>query len=167
MTNPHRRKLLKVLSAGGATAVTVPIKWHHPVVDSVLLPAHAGTSGCIVYAVEDIPFTGDSINDQNSVCAVVCNGIGQVTQQPSYSGDSIGGVRRDGQVPVGGSTGNLIASTVGNCNPGQLSVPATLTNQTDNSIIFTLIRPNMGNYVVELPRVDTCPPFHTQECGAR
>ncbi len=47
-----RRKLLKSLVAGGGAAVTansLPDKWAKPVVDSVLLPAHAQTTTCQVY----------------------------------------------------------------------------------------------------------------------
>jgi hypothetical protein len=46
-TNSGRRRLLKALSLGGAVTVSdsvVPRSWVSPVVDSVLLPAHAQTS---------------------------------------------------------------------------------------------------------------------------
>ena len=48
--NPGRRKLLK---AGGVVASTalIPEKWQKPVVDTVLLPAHAMTSAPLVGAV--------------------------------------------------------------------------------------------------------------------
>ena len=40
-----RRKLIKGVTAGGiAAGVVAPDKWHRPVVDSVLLPAHAQTT---------------------------------------------------------------------------------------------------------------------------
>lgn len=46
--DPSRRKLLKSIIAGGGAAMTagfVPETWTRPVVESVLLPAHAQTSG--------------------------------------------------------------------------------------------------------------------------
>ena len=42
-----RRSVLKRLLVGGgvaATAKMLPDQWHKPVVESVILPAHAGTS---------------------------------------------------------------------------------------------------------------------------
>jgi len=39
-----RRKLIKSLAAGGAMAVAIPNKWTSPIVDSVVVPAHAVTS---------------------------------------------------------------------------------------------------------------------------
>ena len=39
-----RRKLLGAIAAGGAVANLLPSKWSEPVVDSVLLPAHAAMS---------------------------------------------------------------------------------------------------------------------------
>lgn len=47
-TLKNRRKLLKTVAAGGGAIIagkTLPEKWGRPVVDSVLLPAHAQTSG--------------------------------------------------------------------------------------------------------------------------
>lgn len=46
---PARRKIMKSLAAGGAVVATLPAKWTTPLVDSVVVPAHAGSSpadGC-------------------------------------------------------------------------------------------------------------------------
>ncbi|MGI9319265.1 MAG: hypothetical protein ACR2QW_18200 [bacterium] len=46
-TDSGRRRLLKSLTVGGAATITaksLPTEWKKPVVDSVLLPAHAQTS---------------------------------------------------------------------------------------------------------------------------
>jgi hypothetical protein len=40
-----RRKLLKKLAAGGVVGAALPAVWSRPVIDSVLLPAHAQTTG--------------------------------------------------------------------------------------------------------------------------
>ena len=47
-TNEKRRTLKRALAAATGAAVigiTIPKTWIKPVVDSVVLPAHAGTSG--------------------------------------------------------------------------------------------------------------------------
>ena len=47
-TVENRRKLLKSVAAGGGAIIagkTLPEKWTRPAVDSVMLPAHAQTSG--------------------------------------------------------------------------------------------------------------------------
>ena len=63
-----RRKLLKTLIAGGGAATTVgatglviPKQWIKPVVDSVMLPAHAQTTGCLEL-VDSTTFTGIPAN---------------------------------------------------------------------------------------------------------
>jgi hypothetical protein len=44
--NPNRRRLLTALAAGGVVgANTLPERWIKPVVDSVMLPAHAQATG--------------------------------------------------------------------------------------------------------------------------
>lgn len=49
-----RRNLLKAITAGGATAAVVPSEWTKPALKSVLLPAHAQTTGtgedCVRYS---------------------------------------------------------------------------------------------------------------------
>ncbi len=40
-----RRRLLKLLGLGGAAAVIMPERWSKPVIDSVILPAHAQGTG--------------------------------------------------------------------------------------------------------------------------
>ncbi|MGA8262579.1 MAG: hypothetical protein WB783_20395 [Arenicellales bacterium] len=48
----NRRRLLKSLAAGSvlSTAKGVPGSWTRPVIESVVLPAHAQTSGCAITA---------------------------------------------------------------------------------------------------------------------
>jgi hypothetical protein len=49
-----RRKLLKSIAAGSGAIVagkSLPESWSRPVVDSVVLPAHAQTSGCTITMV--------------------------------------------------------------------------------------------------------------------
>lgn len=51
MTTPHsektvsaRRRLFQIMAVGGAAAVVLPEKWVKPVIDAVILPAHAAGS---------------------------------------------------------------------------------------------------------------------------
>jgi hypothetical protein len=44
-----RRSLLKKLAVGGIAGAALPTQWSRPVVDSVMLPAHAQTSDSSVY----------------------------------------------------------------------------------------------------------------------
>lgn len=49
MSNEKRRKLLKSIAAGSGAIISgksLPDSWSRPVVDSILLPAHAQTSAC-------------------------------------------------------------------------------------------------------------------------
>ena len=59
-----RRKLVKTVALGGAaTAITkmVPDQWTRPVIESVLLPAHAQTTGCVIQSFSvTVDETGDS-----------------------------------------------------------------------------------------------------------
>ena len=66
-SSESRRKLLKSIAAGSGAIVagkTLPESWSRPVVDSVLLPAHAQTSACTTINVT-LAFTrtGDSGGD--------------------------------------------------------------------------------------------------------
>lgn len=58
----HRRKLLGVIAAGGAAANLLPMKWSKPVVDSVLLPAHAEMSPGSLLSTFDCTVTGFLFN---------------------------------------------------------------------------------------------------------
>ncbi|MEM7196413.1 MAG: hypothetical protein AAF402_15865 [Pseudomonadota bacterium] len=85
-----RRKLLGVLSTGAAATAIVPTKWASPVVDSVMLPAHATTTGSGGDGgdgsdeVEDLIFSGTTVEDEN-LGAVMPNLIDLVAQ-PAHAG---------------------------------------------------------------------------------
>ncbi len=69
-----KRKLLKAITLGGsaATAFQIPRKWSKPIVDAVLLPSHAQTSGCSTQIVTTATTT--------SVSAVFC-GCGNIADR--------------------------------------------------------------------------------------
>jgi len=51
MSDKSRRKLLKSIAAGSGAVVagkSLPESWTKPIVDSVMLPAHAQTSACTI-----------------------------------------------------------------------------------------------------------------------
>ena len=62
MSDKSRRKLLKSIAAGSGAVIagkSLPESWVKPVVDSVMLPAHAQTSTCAfgITATSTLPFS--------------------------------------------------------------------------------------------------------------
>ena len=66
-SSESRRKLLKSIAAGSGAIVAgknLPESWSRPVVDSVMLPAHAQTSqACTIDITWEITVTGGSLLD--------------------------------------------------------------------------------------------------------
>lgn len=108
MNEERRRKLLKLLtlSGGVATVTKLPATWSKPVVDSVILPAHAQTTSCIVYYGEDLPY--------GRFCVTVCG------DSASISGVAGGVDIDDTDTPKFVWSGQ--ATTNSNNDPGTLSV---------------------------------------------
>jgi len=172
----QRRRLLSVLAASGSVVI-MPRAWMQPIVDSIYLPAHAVTTGCITYAVEEVDYDGAGTEPLVTICAIVCDGVGQVHFQTSQilSGPGrISFLRRDGEIPVGGATGNMIPTFLLPCgDPMTPSRSATLTNQTETTITYTMNRGGMGSgnqsqtaFVIELQRVEECPNFLPLYCAS-
>jgi len=68
MSNENRRKLLKSLAIGSGAVIagkSLPENWTKPVVSSVLLPAHAQTSG-LIYGGSDLLYAN---MDRDSIFA--------------------------------------------------------------------------------------------------
>ena len=57
VTTAGRRKLLLVIGVGGMAAA-LPGKWTKPMVDAMVLPAHAQTSMCVADTVAGGPLAG-------------------------------------------------------------------------------------------------------------
>lgn len=62
-----RRKLLKTLAAGGVAGAALPATWSKPAIDSVMLPAHAQTTGPIVTGGGGSGGTGPGPAPRNSI----------------------------------------------------------------------------------------------------
>ncbi len=62
-----RRKLLQVIGISSVAAVAVPSKWSKPVIDAVVLPAHAQTS-CTTDTVVGGPLLGSG----SATCQAAC-----------------------------------------------------------------------------------------------
>ena len=62
-TTNGRRRLLKMLAAGGVASVALPEKWVKPVVDAVIVPAHAQGSIFVINGIfTNQPITVGSFN---------------------------------------------------------------------------------------------------------
>ncbi len=69
LASEGRRRLLKSLAAGGAAAAFLPEKWTKPVIDRILVPAHAQGSPCLhgIYTnYTNSTTTGVIFNNTNS-----------------------------------------------------------------------------------------------------
>ena len=68
VTAEGRRRLLKTLAVSGATAALLPEKWVKPLIDKILVPAHAQTSV--------VSFDGIYVNiDKNLATTYVPNSL--------------------------------------------------------------------------------------------
>lgn len=180
---PARRRALNTGLTAVATSLFLPGQWTRPVVHSVLLPAHAQTSpeatppeetspGGAVYAVEGVVAVGFSSCETLTVCAVVNGDTAEVRHQTVWD-DTMEGlgslVVRTGTIPTDGSPGDMEVSG-GPCSFGQPDRPAMITNLTEDSLTYTLDRPdpNRGPIEAVLFRVDACPNFPPffDECDA-
>ncbi len=163
-SNDSRRKLLKSIAVGSGAVVagkSLPESWTKPVIDTVMLPAHAETSGCAIYAVSHIEFKNEGEDSLLTVCATVCGDSAEVTQATDW--DNVGYNQRSGTIPIGGASGQMPQTAVapGCEGDGPPSRSATLTDLTADSVVFTMERGQSapGPLVVTLLRVDSCPGF--------
>lgn len=167
-SSESRRKLLKSIAAGSGAIVagkSLPESWSRPVVDSVMLPAHAQTSAQI-YASTAAENWGWCVTIMGTVADVV--GI-----DGGYS-ISPGGTpkfRFAGQIPTSGIGTNAIQLVAQGSNcipPGDplLSRNAYLQNITaSTATLFVEEGPEGGGYFsVDLTLVDSCPSWTIFNC---
>lgn len=66
----ERRKLLAVIGIGSLAPLAVPTKWSKPIIDSVILPAHAQTSMCVTDVTVGGPLIGNASGA--TTCQAAC-----------------------------------------------------------------------------------------------
>ncbi len=119
--NEGRRKLLKSFAAGSGAVVagkTLPESWTKPIVDSVMLPAHAETTtvDSTSYWGLNVQATGfggiEPPEEGIHGCIVVTGDMADVTFQ---GGNNIG--RRNGVIPTDGTSGEAVkVASIPGCN---------------------------------------------------
>ncbi|MFC1630713.1 hypothetical protein ACFL2N_02145 [Pseudomonadota bacterium] len=175
-SSESRRKLLKSIAAGSGAIVagkSLPESWSRPVVDSVMLPAHAQTSTAPpapprapdgIYSITNAssPPAGTSADDKYRVCVTVNGSTADVTFQPIYtSGAGPGGpdltdANLTGIIPSTiGASGTLTPSP--NSCVDISSFVATITAASPTSLTLDVV----GNrtITVVLPAVSACVDF--------
>lgn len=136
MSNESRRKLLKSIAAGSGAVVagkSLPESWSRPLVDSVMLPAHAQTS-CTTDTITATSLDSDNdfaryviIIDSSDNILASCGGVGETV---TASGLAPGNYRvlADSE----GTESHIITVATG-------CTSSTLTETTDNNQCKTLI----------------------------
>lgn len=66
-----RRKLLTAIGVGSVTSLAVPTNWSKPIIDSMMLPAHAQTS---ILCVTDVTAGGPLLGNASGAtsCQAAC-----------------------------------------------------------------------------------------------
>lgn len=131
MSNQSRRKLFKSIAAGSGAIVagkSLPESWSRPVVDSVMLPVHARTTGCGVTGItvsmylvgigDQLPVWGYTLYDATQ-CYFNGGGPSPTNQQWNYpqlgpgtyyfSGQGVWGGGADGEGRLAVSCCNALA----------------------------------------------------------
>ena len=97
-SSDSRRKLLKSIAAGSGAIVagkSLPQSWSRPVVDSVMLPAHAQTSQiCTIDITWEITVTGGSLISPSSYGYRILNHPGGWNEVPPLEVDMSSSVNR-------------------------------------------------------------------------
>lgn len=137
MSDQSRRKLLKSIAAGSGAIVagsSLPENWTKPVVDSVMLPAHAATSpGCCAGVFCNLTFDDTNIGGAaqvNSNCTISMQG--RALGQYDWSGS--GYVAADGSftftIVFSGGPANQVV--YGRVSEDCLSISGTMTGGWGN-----------------------------------
>jgi hypothetical protein len=134
MSDKARRKLLKTIVSGGGVIVagkSLPESWTKPVVDSVMLPAHAETSPaeptpCTPCLVAETYCAGRSsgAGDGSIDISVATNGTVTVVHPQFTDTDTVD--------PCTGGTFQVIYDTMG--NQGQITVSGSIPCGVTSSI---------------------------------
>ena len=126
-----RRKLLKSIAAGSGAVVagkTLPEAWTKPVVDSVLLPAHATTSGELQFYA-DITEYAPSSGVKNALLCVTVTGNNYIGKLAMTYGEEGIEIFNSPSTPLG-----TVSDMTGTCSDEGGGFLAT--NLTANSIDY-------------------------------
>ena len=137
-SSESRRKLLKSIAAGSGAIVagkSLPESWSRPVVDSVMLPAHAQTSPAPPVP-EEPTFGGAALNvvlndmDNDSMFAQLTNEFADTFISPAHAGGGNGGGSADVCAPKSGGMLDVTIQTAQNNarRNGMLSIDGTPGN---------------------------------------
>ncbi len=164
-----RRRLIKAVAGSGGIIVgakVVPREWTKPVVDSVILPAHAQAS-----PVERI--YAEALSNGGGFCVTLrTDGTADVVMVEGGRGmlnpRGFEHFRWDGTIPGDGSIGTIRLTQSGtNCTGGMnflVSRQATVNNITDTSLDFNHEIGSGGFINHSLSRVQACPSFTVTDC---
>lgn len=190
-SNNSRRKLLKSIAAGSGAVVagrTLPDSWSRPVVDSIVLPAHAQTSARIYGGLQvtdnesernmfaealdlvlptaqaDIPIGGPPY-----ICISVIGFIASLAVMgPAYNMIRRGTIKLDenmtgfGQIvatpPNDVSQKGQCPDMVVKCGSQCLARPAKLDASEDDKVVFGMLTQFKGWMYVTVNRTDSCGP---------
>ncbi len=112
-----RRQVLGVINVGllGVLSTNLPARWTKPVVDTVLLPAHAQTSCSLVgnWLLKD---TSPGKNDAGAYLALNANGIGIYNGSESVTWSNASGTTAIVTIAFGASTAQLNGDMSSDCN---------------------------------------------------
>jgi hypothetical protein len=185
IANATRRRLFKALIGTGAAVVagrTLPEQWMRPVVEAVIVPAHAQATGIVfggaglaaaplglltdhrtrfarlTDTVLDVlaPKALATAQPTSTVCAVQSGNMIDVTLQRSQNN-----VRRQGLLNTDGTPGTLspIAKSA-NC-PATVATLSAFVSGFTAGVGFTLNVTTGSSFSVYVPLVGTCPGFAT------
>lgn len=189
-SSESRRKLLKTIAAGGGAVIagkSLPESWSRPVVDSVILPAHAQTSARIY---SQIVFSENEYNDSlfakamdmmvptaeaqerrlPYVCISILGNIASVAfMGPAYNMIRRGNITLDenmggfGQIvatnPQDVSQNGACPDMVVGCGVTCLARPAKIQANNEEFVVFGIKDLEGGRWVtVKVYRTDSCGP---------
>ena len=127
-----RRRLIQFMVAGGvvATAKSVPNSWSRPVVQAVMLPAHAQTSGLITLGNSN-NFNVNNTQDMEQTESLLASGISNEWADVIDTFIEEANAGDDGELPVCGFAGCAYIEYISGANSGMLYL--TVMDQTLDS----------------------------------
>ena len=162
-----RRRLLQIMAVGGTAAIVLPEKWVKPLVDAVIVPAHAagsvvpvfgtfGNHGTLAVAVAD---SGQG-NFLERVAGMVV-GSAHAMQTVPLCGLEIGNSVVDIQFIITANSSNGLANVIVDCYTTStpiISVVNTISNVICNNLTFSNITWNRSTLT------GTCVSSRQQDC---